>query len=217
MKTDGTPAVDLPPLSLDLTAAACLGALAGVFAAITAADLGLAARPYLVVPGFVALCLAGIIAARLAGRVSPAIYAFGKFAEVGGLNWLVDLGVLNLLILATERSTGAWFAAFKAVSFLIAATNSYLWNAWWVFRGRAERAPARELPRFALATGTGLLFNVALAYAVARAGPLVSSAALDPKAWANIGGVAGSLGGMLLNFVLYRLWVFRPAAEPVSG
>lgn len=208
------------PLSLDLAAASGVGALAGVFASIVAADLGLHASPFLLVAGLVAACLAGIVAARIAARFSPALYAFGKFGEVGGLNWLFDLGVLNLLILATGHSTGGWFIAFKGLSFLGAATNSYVWNASWVFRDRARRG-APEISRFALATATGLAFNVALAYAVVRAGPLVLAGAdaLGPKAWANLAGVVGSLGGMLLNFALYRAWVFKVAAnpEPVSG
>lgn len=203
------------PLRTDIAAAAAVGALAAVFASVVAAGLGLLGRhvagvhvgPPSLLATLVAACVGGIVLARALGTRLPPLYDFAKFAEVGGLNWLFDLGVLNLLMLATGVTAGLGFAAFKSISFASSATNSYLWNTHWVFRGHERPDARREVRKFAVATALGLLVNVAIAAALAYLGPRLIGG-LQPKVWANAGAVAGSAGAMLFNFALYRIWVF---------
>lgn len=204
------------PLRVDLAASVLLGLLAGLFATVMAANLGLAGKRvfgltvsvYLLCGLLMLICLVGIIVTRFLSRYVPPLYSFGKFAEVGGLNWLFDLGVLNLLILVTGRSTGVCFALFKGISFTSAATSSYFWNSLWVFGGHKKQGAGREVRRFSLATASGLVVNVGLAAGLLALGPRTISA-IDSRVWANMAGVAGSLGGMLFNFALYKAWVFK--------
>ena len=207
---------ELAPLRFDLTASGLLGSLAGIFAAIVASNLGFVGKTYLgitvsvylVFGLFLALCVVGIIAARIVGKYVPFIYNFVKFGEAGGLNWLVDLGIVNLLILFTGFSAGIYFVIFKGISFLVAATNSYFWNKIWVFWGHKKQDETKQVTKFSIATLLGLVFNVALAGVIAYFGPQVFSG-IDSKLWANLATIVGSLGAMLFNFTLYKIWVFK--------
>lgn len=207
---------EIAPLGVDLTASGLLGTLAGIFAAIVASNLGIAGKTffgvtasiYLIFGLFLVLCVVGIVVARFVGKYIPFIYKFGKFGEAGGLNWLVDMGVLNLLILFTGFSTGLYFIVFKGVSFLVSAINSYFWNKIWVFRGHKKQEETKEATKFFGATTLGLIFNVTLAGSIALLGPKILSG-IDSKVWANLATVTGSLGAMIFNFVLYKIWVFK--------
>ena len=68
-------------------------------------------------------------------------YQFSKFFLVGGMNVLIDLGILSLLIVLFKIDKGLWYSAFKGFSFLLAAVNSYFWNKLWTF------APQRRIRR----------------------------------------------------------------------
>lgn len=207
---------EIAPLRVDLTASGILGTLAGIFAAIVASNLGLVgqtffgvtASVYLIFGFFLFLCVVGILVSRFIGKYIPFVYKFGKFGEAGGLNWLVDMGVLNLLILFTGFSTGIYFIVFKGVSFIVSATNSYFWNKLWVFRGHKKQKETKEVTKFFGATTLGLIFNVTLAGTIAFMGPRVF-AGIDSKVWANLATVTGSLGAMIFNFILYKIWVFK--------
>lgn len=206
----------MAPLSRDLGSAFLLGAMASLFASIVAKNLDFLGNSYggitlsipLIFILFIVLCISGIIVARLfKGRI-PVLYKFGKFGETGGLNWLVDLGVMNLLIMITGIAGGIYFAIFKAVSFAAAATNSFFWNKYWVFSGAKKQKESQEVGKFALATLMGMALNVAVAYCIATFAPDIFSG-ISEKSWANIATIIGSLTGMMFNFVVYKIWVFK--------
>jgi len=206
----------LSTLSFDLTAATGLGLLAGIFAAIVAANLGFLNQTFfgitlswlIIIIGFTLLCMVGIIVGRFLGKFVPFLYNFVKFGEAGGLNWLVDMGIVNLLILFTGFSAGLYFVIFKGVSFTLAATNSFFWNKLWVFRGSAKQKEGKEITKFVIATALGLVVNVTLAYIVSLVGPTLIADVAE-KVWANYATIFGSLSAMLFNFVLYKVWVFK--------
>jgi putative flippase GtrA len=206
----------LAPFKNDLEASIIIGLLAGLFSTIVLVNLNLFGKEVFGVKLsitvlfviFLIFCLGGIFMARLASRFWPVIYKFGKFGETGGLNWLVDLGVLNLLILLTGFSTGIYFIIFKGISFVTASTNSYFWNKWWVFRGAAKQDEVKEVGKFFVATTLGMMVNVLLASTIAFLGPHIIGG-IDSKTWANIATVCGSLTAMIFNFLIYKIWVFR--------
>lgn len=199
---------NMTSLKMDLGAAAIIGTVAGLLSPIVAKNNNINISPVILFAGFFTLCIVGILVARFIGKYMPTIYKLGKFGETGGLNWLLDLGVVNLLILITGISTGIYFVAFKAISFVVAATNSYFWNKNWVFVGGAKQTETQEISKFVIATLLGLGFNVVLASIVVYVGPMFNSS-LNSVTWANLGVVVGSLGAMLFNFVLYKIWVFK--------
>jgi putative flippase GtrA len=196
----------------DMLAALLVGLIAGPLSLIVLNNLGLMAKYnlswWMPIVAFPILTVVGILVARLAGKFIPVIYKFGKFGEVGGLNFLVDLGVLNLLIWITGQSTGLYYSVFKGVSFVAAVANSYFWNKLWVFDDAKKQDQKKEAGKFIVASLLGLAFNVALASAIVFFGPRFVTS-IDSKTWASIGSVVGSISAILFNFVLYKIWVFK--------
>jgi putative flippase GtrA len=194
-------------LKKDLIAASIIGLSAGLLASFVARNLNLNFPAYIIVIGFFILCVTGIFVARFAGKYVPFIYSFGKFGETGGLNWLVDFGVLNLLILLTGVNSGLLYSVFKGGSFIAANTNSYLWNKFWVFEKGSNKKVGSELTKFVVASVAGLVLNVLIATIVRSVGPGLYS--LDGTIWANIAAAVGSITAMVFNFLLYKFWVFK--------
>ena len=208
--------VSYAPLMTDLVAAGTLGLIAGLFALVTIDNLGYLNKkvfgvtftPIVIILGFIVVCMVGVYIGRVLSRWLALLYSFVKFGEAGGLNWLVDIGIVNLLILITGFSTGLYFIAFKATSFVVASTNSYFWNKHWVFRGGKKQGQTQEVGKFAIATTTGLVLNVIVAGTVSFLGPNVLGS-ISNAGWANIATICGSLFAMIFNFILYKIWVFK--------
>ena len=125
-----------------------------------------------------------------------------KFIIVGISNTFVDLAVLNLLLFLTHIASGTPFIFFKAISFLVAATNSYIWNRRWTFRSDKQ-----VFIQFFMVSTVGLLLNVGTAsFLVNVVGPQFG---LSPKLWANTGALIGTLVVMTWNFLGYKFVVFK--------
>lgn len=199
--------LEMNPLKIDLVASTIIGLMAAFFAMFALKNLNINLGFPILLTGFLLACVGGIIVGRLIGDRLPIGYNFLKFGETGGLNWLVDLGVFNILVLMTGITSGIYFAVFKGISFIFASTNSYLWNKFWVFE-KGRTGATKEIGKFILATSAGLLFNVLIATLVRTVGPSIISN-LNGTVWANIAVIIGSLLAMIFNFALYRFWVFK--------
>src|SRR3989338_1084351 len=119
----------------------------------------------------------------------PVLYQFAKFGAVGTLNSFIDLGVLNVLNLVSgipaDKLSNLMFGTFKTISFLLATTNSYLWNKNWTF-GDQSRSQAGTV--------------------VKALGPAFGTAEL----WVNVvAPLAGIFAGLLGNFLGYKYLVFK--------
>ncbi len=147
----------------------------------------------------------------LIGRAWKGFYQFGQFAAVGTLNTFIDVGAFNLetFFYGTSVIGAGLFAAFKAISFLVATTNSFLWNKYWTF-GVRDRPKAGEVTSFYAVAAAGWALNVGAATLVKVAGPA------DSSAWVNI---VAPMGGVVASFLWdyfgYKYFVFgrrAPAA-----
>lgn len=198
-------------LKSDILAAFAIGILAPIFSLFVVKNLTLKIPLIGIFAFFIAICLGGIFLGYLLGRKLPFIFQFAKFGEVGGLNLLIDFGVLNLLIFIFGISAGLFYSLFKGISFSIAVMNSYFWNKFWVFKKRGESVgqTGGEFSKFILVSLIGLGINVTLAslvvYFVSLGYPTESLA----KIWANIGAAAGSIAALSWNFLGYKFLVFK--------
>ncbi len=138
-------------------------------------------------------------------RFFKVLAQFGKFAAVGTLNTLIDLGILNLFIYLTDISQGLYFSFFKAISFLGATTNSYFWNKFWTFQSRLPVSP-REYLRFLFFTFVGTLINVSVASLIVNF--IKAPPSFSLKLWANLGALLAVFVSMLWNFLSYKYIVF---------
>lgn len=193
----------------DLYLSATIGFVFGVLVLLPLKNVGFAITPKLIVLsvfGFTVLAPLALFIIYLASRFMPALYQFGRFAAVGALNTVIDLGVLNFLITLTDVSTGIYYSLFKAVSFLAAVVNSYFWNKFWTFASRTP-STAGEFGRFIFFTLIGLLINVGIATLVVDvAGPVFDAPA---KTAANVGAVVATAVSLLWNYFAYRRFVFK--------
>jgi putative flippase GtrA len=196
------------PWKKDLLAALLIGLIAGPLSLVFVANNNINVPWYLLLIGFPVLTLTGIVVARLMSKVWGTFYKLGKFSEVGGLNFLVDLGVINLLVLVSGVAVGFLTLVYKAISFAVAVANSYLWNKFWVFDDAQKQEQTKEASKFFIASLFGLAVNLAVFSIVKYAGPAVLASVSD-KAWVSIGTVVGSISGLVFNFVLYKIWVFK--------
>ena len=163
--------------------------------------------------GFVILAPLALLILSYLGKFIPVLYQFGKFASVGVLNTFVDIGVLNLEILALG-TPGAWtYRIFKAVSFFAATTNSFLWNKFWTFDSHEPANPAQTVKFYAVAV-VGFFLNVGLASYVFSG--VARPEGISLNLWANIGAIAGVAAAFVWDFLGYKYFVFKKTAPPVQ-
>jgi putative flippase GtrA len=87
-----------------------------------------------------------------------------KFGVVGGVGYLVNLGVYVLL-----RDAGVHYIPAAMGSFAVAVTNNYAWNRVWTFRRQRGHLAYQGL-RFLVVSLLTLAANVAILYALVHAG-----------------------------------------------
>lgn len=134
-------------------------------------------------------------------RVRKLLAEVTSFGVIGGINFLVDLGIFNVLI---------WIGSLKAtvVSTVVAATVSYFLNRHWTYRNRPRSALRREYALF-------FVFNlIGLGIQLGTLGLAHYGLGLDARFELNAAKVIGIGLGTVFRFFAYRTWVFRevPAA-----
>jgi putative flippase GtrA len=123
---------------------------------------------------------------------------FLLFSVVGGIGFLVDVATLYLAI----GALGAGLYGGRLISYVTAATVTWLLNRRYTFRDRRSDKRLAEWGRFLAANATGGLVNYATyAYLVT----VYTIAATYPV----LGVAAGSVVGLTVNFCLSRYLVFR--------
>lgn len=147
-----------------------------------------------------------VIGTRFGSRI-PIIYQLTKFSLVGGQNFLIDLGILNLLIAATGVSAGFTASVWKAIAFLVAVSSSFLWNKFWTFRSLSTERAGAQFAEFLVVSGIGLGLNVGV-FALINDG-LGPQGGLGPALWASIAAVVAAAIGLAGNFIGYKFIVFR--------
>jgi putative flippase GtrA len=186
-----------------------IGFLVGWLVLIPAANLGFSLTPLIIaasVIGFSVFAPIALFILKALGKIWGVFEQFGKFAAVGTLNTLLDLGVLNMAMFLTGYFSGLPYVGFKAISFLVATTNSYFWNKFWTF-GSKMPASFSEYIRFGIFTLGGALINVSVAALIVNG--ISSPAGINPKTWANLGALVAVFVSFIWNFLSYKKIVFK--------
>lgn len=129
-----------------------------------------------------------------------------KFGVVGGLGFVVDVSLFNLLRYAGNPGPLEHKPlTAKAMSVAVATIVTYLGNRHWTWRDRPRRAVRREVALFFLLNAVGMLIALGCLatshYALGLRSPLADNVS------ANVVGLAL---GMAFRFWSYRTFVFRP-------
>ncbi len=122
---------------------------------------------------------------------------FLSFAVVGAVGFLVDAGILSLLV--HGHDWGSYSA--RLMSFSAAVTVTWLLNRTVTFQSDAERDKGREYRRYFMVQGAGSLLNL-LVYSLCIA--LFPLAATYPV----MALAGGSIVAMMFNYLGVRQWVF---------
>jgi len=199
----------------DLKAGLIIGTAVGLLSQLILTNI-VASPGYLLRFGafiaFVILAPLALYVAYLIGKMIPVIYQFAKFAAVGTLNTFVDIGVLNLEIFLSGQAGGLSYPVFKAISFIVATTNSFFWNKYWTFGAGGTKASG-EAPKFYLFAAIGWALNVGTATFIVDG--LTRPVALSPNIWANLGALGGVAASFLWDFLAYKFFVFKK--EPADA
>jgi len=164
------------------------------------------AKAAIIVVGLAIFANIALWVAALIARVIPVIMEIAKFAAIGGLNTLLDLGVLNVLILLTGVATGYGYALFKGISFIVANINSYFWNKYWTF-GSQSAASAKEVAEFFAVSVIGFAINIGVASLIVNF--IGAPAGMLAARWANVGAIVATLASLVWNFIGYKVIVFK--------
>ncbi|MGQ7294911.1 GtrA family protein [Quadrisphaera sp. KR29] len=131
----------------------------------------------------------------------------GAFGVVGGVAFVVDVGLFNLLRFGGDGLLADQPLTAKVVSASVATVFAWAGNRWWTFRHRNRSAALRELGLFVAMNAAALLIGLAVLatshYVLGLRGPLADNTA-------NLVGIAL---GTAFRYVAYRLWVFRRPRE----
>lgn len=130
------------------------------------------------------------------------IIQFMRFGLVGAVGFVIDAGVLSLLINITQL--GPYIS--RIISYLCAATVTWLLNRTFTFAVRANKSISTEWLKYISANLLGALLNYGI-YSI-----LVMHVAIV-NVHPVLGVAAGSFAGMLVNFSLSRIYVFDDVSE----
>lgn len=131
---------------------------------------------------------------------------FIKFLCVGLLNTGVDFGILNLLMFSTGITSGIGYSLFKAISFMVAVTNSYFLNKRWTFK-KGKNLEKKEFIKFITISLIAFGVNVSIASLLVNfIGPIGN---IPSYLWANVSALAATVFTTLINFFGYKYIVFK--------
>jgi putative flippase GtrA len=141
------------------------------------------------------------------GRLLGLVREVGKFGTVGGVSFLVDVTIYNVLL-----QLGLDTALAKTCSTVVATTVAFVGNRFWTWRHRRHAHMGKQYATFFLLNAVGLGISLACLgvshYWLGGIWPALRGRLAD-----NVSGVLLGNGlGTLFRFWSYRRFVFRDAA-----
>jgi putative flippase GtrA len=130
-------------------------------------------------------------------------HEIAKFGIVGAINYVLDVGLFNLLIAPSFGPLDHKPITAKAVSTVVAATSSYFMNRHWTWRHRARTGVRREYTLFLLLSAIAL--GITLGCLAFGEYALHQDSLLARNIWGNIVGVGVA---MVFRFWAFKRWVF---------
>jgi putative flippase GtrA len=136
-------------------------------------------------------------------RLRALIRELGKFGAVGGLAFVIDLAIFNILLQAGTESRVA-----KTISMVVATTVAFLGNRFWTWRQSKHSHMARQYTLFFVINGVGLGISLACLTISHDVLGDVWPALRTPLADNVSGQLIGTALGTLFRFWSYRRFVF---------
>ncbi len=132
-----------------------------------------------------------------------------KFGTVGGVAFVVDVGLMNLLRFGPGEVLGDRPLTAKVLSVVVATLVAWLGNRYWAFSGTRREERGRELVWFLLVNAGGMLIAVGTLgvshYVLGFTSPLADNISAN--------GV-GLVLGTAFRYFCYRYLVFTGSSVP---
>ncbi len=147
---------------------------------------------------------------RLRAAATALIAQLAKFGVVGGVAYVVDVGIFNLLsYVGSPPLLGGQPLLAKVVSTAVATVVAWLGNRYWTFRHNRRPERAREFVLYLIMCTIGLLIALSCLwvshYVLGFTSPLADNIAAN---------VVGLVAGTTFRFWAYKRFVFTHQAEP---
>ncbi|KQS99762.1 GtrA family protein [Cellulomonas sp. Leaf395] len=137
-------------------------------------------------------------------------YEIARFLSVGGIAFVVDLGLFNLLRFGPGEVLGHKPITAKVISVVAATLVAWLGNRHWTFSRRRTDRRAHELAVFAgINVVCALIPVLTLAFSHYTLG--LTTALAD-----NVATVIGIGIGTVLRYLGYKRWVFTGSHTPAT-
>ena len=141
--------------------------------------------------------------------VTARILELMRFGTVGGVAFVVDIGLFNLLRFGPGDLLEAKPITAKIISVAVATVVSWLGNRFWTFSDRRTETQLREFAGFVVVNIGGMAIAIACLgfshYILDLRSPLADNISAN--------GV-GLILGMVFRYLAYRTWVFT--ADPTA-
>ena len=121
-----------------------------------------------------------------------------SFAMAGTLGFLVDSAVVTMLMVGA--GWGPYWA--RLISFVAAGLTTYLLNRRYTFKSTSNGRGFSEAAKYFVAICLGFAVNYGTYVVVIKQLPML-------KTWPVVAVAAGSIAGLIVNFLSSRYWVFR--------
>ena len=134
-----------------------------------------------------------------------------RFGAVGGVAYVVDTGLFNLLLIGPGQLLGQHPMAAKIISAAVATLVAWIGNRYWTFSEQRTDNSVKELIQFGIVNvggmGVALLCLWVSHYVLGFTSPLADNISAN---------VVGLILGMIFRYVFYKYWVFSgaDAADP---
>lgn len=137
---------------------------------------------------------------------------FFRFAIVGTIGALIDLGVFNLL----SSLLGVVALVAQACSFSIAVVSNFIWNRYWTYPDSRNKTIVRQLGQFIIVSVIGLTIRT-LIFDQLEEALIWLATQVSPKDFVLTPTIIGhnlSLGIVILlimlwNFFVNRFWTYN--------
>ncbi len=162
------------------------------------------------------------LAKRIGRSQAKEVERFIKFAFVGALGFVIDIGTVIILqntLLPPEDDQSVLLA--NSIAFVLAVCSNFVWNRVWTYPDSRSYSVRRQLTQFGIVSVIGLVIrNLWISGAYERLGQLstslLKSAFADyapdllaqNKLGTTIALVFGVLIVMVWNFVANRFWTY---------
>ena len=151
------------------------------------------------------------LSVRFGGSNPKELERFLKFAVVGIIGAVIDLGTTNILLATLLRPTSAADVSPEriaaSIGFTLAVSSNFIWNRYWTYPDSRSRPLLKQIVQFFLVNVVGLVIRyVILGLLVVPFGGVISSV-LTTASSETVAKIATN-GAVLVALVVVMLWNF---------